>query len=212
MGKDFNNNKSWYKSKYNIILFQRNILLIFTLLSILAVSVAVFFVKTTMSSKSLEPFVIEFEEKTGIPTVVENLSSVYFTQDNAVKYYFINMFVQAANSYNYLTYKKDSDLVSSMSSPEVYYNYTRRIIPSKLGTNSRIEVRIKSIQFPNATSAQVRILTKLYEDDIVVSEKNEIIDMSYVFSQERISLEERLINPLNFKVVKYLITEEVFNY
>ncbi len=52
--------KSWYANRYQMIVVQRNILLIFTLASMIAVTVAVIFVRNIMASKSLEPYVIEF--------------------------------------------------------------------------------------------------------------------------------------------------------
>ena len=56
--------KSWYSSRYQIVVVQRNILLVFTIIAMVAVGVAVIFVKQLTSSKSLDPYVIEIEEKT----------------------------------------------------------------------------------------------------------------------------------------------------
>ena len=67
--------KSWYSNRYQIVVVQRNILLLFTLVSMFSVAISIIFVKTIMSSKSLEPYVIEVEEKTGIATVVDQISA-----------------------------------------------------------------------------------------------------------------------------------------
>ena len=63
--------KSWYSNRYQIVVVQRNILLLFTIVSMLSVAVSVIFVKNIMSSKSLEPYVIEVEKKK-YPALLEN--------------------------------------------------------------------------------------------------------------------------------------------
>ena len=57
--------KSWYSNRYQIVVVQRNILLIIAMISIVAVATSIIFVKNVMSSKSLEPYVIQVDEKTG---------------------------------------------------------------------------------------------------------------------------------------------------
>jgi type IV secretion system protein VirB8 len=109
--------KSWYSNRYQIVVVQRNILLLFTLVSMFSVAVAVIFVKNIMSSKSLEPYVIEVEEKTGIATVVDQLTAQTFTGDQMIRKYFINEFVHAATGYDPKTYKQDleKEIASALS-------------------------------------------------------------------------------------------------
>jgi type IV secretion system protein VirB8 len=79
--------KSWYSNRYQIVVVQRNILLLFTLVSMFSVAVAVIFVKNIMASKSLEPYVIEVESKTGVATVVDQMTSQNFTGDQMIRKY-----------------------------------------------------------------------------------------------------------------------------
>jgi type IV secretion system protein VirB8 len=87
--------KSWYSNRYQIVVVQRNILLLFTLISMFSVAVAVIFVKNIMSSKSLEPYVIEVEQKSGIATIVNQMTAQNFTGDQMIRQYFINQFICA---------------------------------------------------------------------------------------------------------------------
>ena len=203
--------KSWYSNRYQIVVVQRNILLLFTLVSMLSVAVAVIFVKNIMSSKSLEPYVIEVEEKTGIPVIVDQLTSKNFTADVMVRKYFINQFVQAASGYDPKTYKMDVEKVRLMSSADVYGDFRRRIYAKELGADASIDIRIKSVQFPNSNTAQIRLATQTRILDKGTMQ-DQIITMTFYFTDTSLTMEERLINPLGFQVTKYLIAEEVFKF
>lgn len=203
--------KSWYSNRYQIVVVQRNILFLLTLISMISVAIAVIFVKTIMSSKSLEPYVIEVEEKTGIATVVNQLTTQNFTGDQMVRQYFINQFVHAASGYDPSTYKSDSDKIRLFSTGAVYSDFKSRIDARALGADARISVRIKSIQFPDSNTAQIRIFKQIaYAGKI--EEKDEIVTMNFYFTNLDLNYEERLVNPLGFQVSKYLIAEEVFKY
>lgn len=204
--------KSWYSNRYQMVVVQRNILLLFTLVSMFAVAFAVVFVKNVMSSKSLEPYVIEVEEKTGVPTIVEQMTTQHFTGDQMIRKYFINQFVRSASAYDPKTYKTDAEKVRLFSTPSVYTDFRNRINAKELGASSTIEVRIKSVQFPEYNTAQIRLLRQVNREGFDTLVKDEIITMNFYFANLNLNLEERLINPLGFQVSKYLIAEEVFNY
>lgn len=203
--------KSWYSNRYQIVVVQRNILLLFTLISMLSVAVAVIFVKNIMASKSLEPYVIEVESKTGIATMVDQMTAHNFTGDQVIRRYFINQFVQAASGYDPRTYKLDVDKVRLFSSPDVYNDFRRRVNARELGVDSKIEVRIKSVQYTDGNTAQIRILRLITIMDKTTT-KDEIITMNFFFTDLNLTMEERLINPLGFQVSKYSIADEVFSY
>lgn len=205
--------KSWYSNRYQIVVVQRNILLLFTVISMFSVAVAVIFVKNVMSSKSLEPYVIEVEDKSGIATVVDQLTAQNFTGDQVIRKYFINSFVHAASGYEPRTYKQDVDKVRLFSIPGIYGEFRNRINARDLGTDSRIDVRIKSIQFTDGNNAQIRIAKQTNIQGVDPSIVDQVISMGFYFSPDmQLSMEERLINPLGFQVNKYMIADEVFNY
>lgn len=204
--------KNWYANRYQLVVVQRNILLLFTIVSMFAVTICVVFVKNIMSSKSLDPYVIEVEEKTGVPTIVEQLSSKQFTGDQMVRKYFINQFIHAASGYDPKTYKMDAEKIRLFSTPAVYNDFRSRINAKDLGTDSTIDVRIKSVQFPDANTAQIRLVRQIDMEGMSPVQKDEIITMTFYFANLNLTMEERLINPLGFQVSKYLIAEEIFNY
>lgn len=204
--------KSWYSNRYQIVVVQRNILLFLSILLTVSMTASIIFVKYVMSSKSLEPYVIEIEEKSGVPTIVNQMTTQNLTGDESVKKYFINQFIQAAAGYDPKTYRMDAEKVRLMSTQAIYSDFRTRINPRTLGVDSKIELRIKSIKFLDPVTVQIRILRITSSKERGTSQKDEVINMSFYFANLTLNAEERLINPLGFQVTSFSITEEIFNY
>lgn len=210
--------KSWYSSKYQVVTFQRNILFFISFFAICSVLIAVMFVKQIMASKSLIPYVIEVEEKTGVPTVVEQLNQSSFTADVALKRYFVYSFVKAAEGYNPGSFRDDYRKLMLFSTPNVFRQIQTKINPrnekspaSMIGNKGIIEVALKSISFPTATTAVIRF--RLKNVGTVYGFQNNrdmIVDMEFRFASNlNLSLEERYVNPLGFQVTKYVLDNEL---
>jgi type IV secretion system protein VirB8 len=205
--------KSWYSNRYQIVMVQRNVLLLFTLVSMFSVAIAVIFVKSVMSSKSIEPYIIQVEDKSGIATVVNQLTSENFTGDQMIRRYFINEFIHAASGYDPKTYKKDSEKVRLFSVPGIFADYRNRVNPRQLGADTEINVRVKSMQPLDPNTLQIRIARQITKKDGTSEIKDEVITMGFYFAPNMsLTMEERLINPLGFQVNRYMIAEEVFSY
>lgn len=211
--------KSWYSSKYQVVTFQRNILFFISFFAICSVLIAVVFVKQIMASKSLVPYVIEVEEKSGVPTVVEQLNQSSFTADVTLKRYFIYSFVKAAEGYNPGTFREDYKKLMLFSTPAVFRQIQTKINPrnekspaTMIGNRGMIEVALKSISFPTPNTAVVRFRLKnvgtVYG---FVNNRDMIADIEFKFANLNLSLEERYINPLGFQVTKYVIDNELVN-
>ena len=71
--------KSWYYDRYVTVVVQRNILLLMVIACLISISFAMIFVKYVTASKSLEPYVVEIEEKTGIATLISMKDNKEYT-------------------------------------------------------------------------------------------------------------------------------------
>ena len=204
--------KSWYSNRYQLVIVQRNILLLFTMISMFSVVVSVLFVKHVMSAKSLEPYVIEVEKKSGVATVVDQTTTQRFTGDQMMRKYFINKYIHAALGYNHKTYAQDRELVKLSSTRGIFSDYARRINTRTLGDFTRINVRVSSIQFSDFNTAKIRFVQQTIVND--KQEKvNKVVDMKFHYSpQMSISMEDRLINPLGFQATQFLIADELYNF
>jgi len=201
--------KSWYSNRYQIVVVQRNILLLLTIISIIAVAASVTFVKNMMSSKSLEPYVIEIDEKTGIATTIQQPTSQNYTANEVMRRYFINKYIQATMNYNPKTYKQDSEVARLFSSPSIYNAYKKRINPNVLGGGSSITTKVKSLLFKDSNSLEVRTTSEAVTSGVPSITKNEILFINFFFAPDiTLTMEERLINPLGFQVSNFEIGED----
>lgn len=205
--------KSWYYDRYVMVVMQRNILLFMVILSLISIAFAMIFVKYITASKSLEPYVVEIEEKTGIATIVDMKNYKKFTDDEVTKEYFINQFVNSFKSYNVRTYNSDREIVRLFSSPSSNIFNKFKISSNKYkGTNAYVGVTIKSIVFTSDNNVQVRILQESAGDD-GKKEKHELLKMSFVFNPKlNLTYKERMINPYGFQIIQYSSIEEKVNY
>jgi type IV secretion system protein VirB8 len=209
--------KSWYSDKYQMVVVQRNLLSFFALFAIIAVTVSVVFVKQITASKSLEPYVIEIEDKTGIPTVVEQLKESQFTADMTLKRYFLFSFIKAVEGYNPATYRDDYRKAALFSTPKVFRQFRNSISSksetspfTKLGRKGMIIVRLKSIQFTDPNSAQVRFRLETRGRTTGFKPRRDMIAyVEFKFANLNLTLEERFINPIGFQVGQYSVDDEL---
>ncbi|GMO62357.1 MAG: type IV secretion system peptidoglycanase PtlE [Rickettsiales bacterium] len=209
--------KSWYSSKYQIVAGQRNILFFISFFSIIAVMVAIIFVKQIMGSKSLVPYVIELEDKSGVPTVVEQLNKTHFTADMTLKRYFLYHFIKAIEGYNPGTFKDDYKMIRLLASPGVWRQVSSKINPRNekspailIGNRGLIDFQLKSMAFVTPNKATVRFTTKNQGQVEGFPEGQAmILDIEFVFADVQLSLEDRYINPLGFQVVRYVLDNEI---
>lgn len=203
--------KTWYSNRYQLVVIQRNLMLLFTGLSLICVVSGVLFLRFITSSKSLEPYVIEIEKKSGVATIVDQNTSYKYTSDEMMKRYHVNKFIHAFLGYDYDSYKKDNDLVRLLSSSSVYNKFKAVTKPSELGPSTSINVRIKSAKF-KGTIVKVRlVMQKIINGVESFSDKE--INIRFIFSPSiELSKEDRLLNPLGFQVVKFDITDEIYSF
>lgn len=209
--------RNWYSDRYEVVVVQRNLLLLVTVLALLGVGGAVFAVAELTGSKTFEPYVIEVEERTGITTLVNQSAVDRYTQNESVKRYFIWRYVLARETYDLTDYQYNySQVVRLLSSEGVYrefYNFINTSNPESpvnLGREAERRVKLKSISFldANKTQVQIRVIIEIQKDGNVRSASHRIITMNFGFYPLALSTEERLINPLGFQVTGYRIDED----
>lgn len=210
--------RSWYSNKYQLVLAQKKILTLFSLLSIATVVIAVIFVKQFTESKSFEPYVVEFEEQTGVLTVVDNLTQSTLIADEAVKKSYLYKFLKVAEGYNYVTFEEDRKTLGLLTTTQVYrqlynkYNIrNENSIVNVIQNKGTFTVKIKSIVFNNPTVATVRfVIYNSRPNKVYLAEMHKISEIHFVFSPTmQLSTEDRYINPLGFQVVKYNIGDDI---
>ncbi len=207
--------KTWSDDRYGSIVVQRNLLLLITVILLLVMFVSIMTIRYLRSTKSIEPFIIEIEKKTGVPTVVEPVSIQMYSADEAVRRSLVWQYITAREEYNNSTYNFNfMNTVRVLSSPDVYYGDYRPKFgvanpksPYNLyGNASSVKVSMKSMIFTTKNSVQVRLLREVMGNIGMKSDK--IVFMEFEFKNIEMNNMERMINPLGFQVTLYRIEDE----
>ncbi len=210
--------KNWYSEKYEAAVIQRNWMMAILVLALIALTISSIALRYIGSTKVIEPFVIEIEKNTGVPTVVDPLTVKAYSADDAILRYFINKYVRAREEYYPSTYTYNYNVVVRVLSKEdVYYGdyrpkYSTSNIASPastLSSNGYRTLTLKSIIFPTPKTAQVRFsLKSVVGNGASVSTVDKIALVQFDFRNLKMNDEERLINPLGFMVTLYRSDDE----
>ena len=207
--------RNWYKKRYESTAIQRNIIVVILAASILTTAFSAFVIRYVKSTKSIEPFVIEIERKTGVPTVVDPVSIEAYSSNQAISRYFVWKYITAREEYFSSTYQYHyNTVVRVLSSPEVYfsdyrpkYSMSNPNSPYNIyGTMTNRVVNLKSMIFTNEQSVQVRI--SIESTGVINLRSDKIIFMEFSFNNIEMNDAERMINPLGFRVKLYRIEDE----
>lgn len=208
--------KSWYRDYYESAVVQRNFFILVAVAGVIATVLSILAIRHIKNTKSIEPFVIEIERKTGVPTIVDPLKIKEYAADEAVKRSLVVQYIRAREEYFYQTYFQNyNNIVRALSASSVYYGQYRsqhsKNNPTSnyntMGKFGMVKVHFKSIIFTNSNTAQVRLSlekgvgnTRIREDKIVL--------MSFDFRNGSLDEGDRMINPLGFMVNLYRIENE----
>ncbi len=172
--------KNWYSDRYQFVVVQRNVLAVITLFSLVCSIVATFSISQLAPLKSVEPFVIQVDQKSGITQVVDPLRAKSLTANEAINNYFMVQYIKARESYlgsqsaGYFNY----NLVRVFSDKFIFQQYQREITLSnptspgaRLGAGGLREINIESIKFLDRKSLGGDQESRRYIVTIGVSEK-----------------------------------------
>ena len=209
-------NRNWYKDRYQSLLLQRRLLIVISLLSLsVALAMAIAGVLIT-PLKSIEPFVIQVDAKSGITQTVDPLTVKEITGSESVNNFFLVAYIRARESYNIHDIGRNIQTVRVMSEPEqIYGRFTREASPNnpqsnaaRMGTVGVRSVKFKSISYTKSDFVQARLLIEETSANGIVTQFHRIASIKFEYVKLDLTNEERYINPLGFRVTDYRIDED----
>ena len=220
--------KNWYTDRYQTVVVQRNLLSVITIISLLGSAIAAFSISQLAPLKSVEPFVIQIDQKSGITQIVNPITATEFSGNEAVNEYFIVRFINARESFG-LNNQENFDTVRVMADSEtVYPSYLRDMSPSNpdgiaaslMSGESRF-VKIGLITFSEARVDPDGTDIRRYQVNLAILNKdrtgniakktNKIATLEIKFVPLKLTAADRYLNPLGFRVVNYRIDEDALS-
>lgn len=207
--------RNWYADRYEAIIVQRNILLLIVLLSLGLMIIGVLVLGKVTTSKTIEPFVLEIEEKSGLVNVVNPIPRKDLTTNEALNTYFIMKYLRARETYNPADYQYNYNTIVRLLSTSQIYSGFRQFIndnprsPIKIyGNTTNTSLKVRSIQFLDPKST-VQIRFTIYENNSNNTRYNKIATINFTYRQMQMNSEERYVNPLGFQVTGYSVDDEI---
>lgn len=207
--------KNWYRDRYQYVLVQRKLLSLITVVSLICTLTTVVVIAQLTPLKTVEPFVIQVDQKSGVTQTVDPLTVPELTANEAVNNFFIVQYIRSRETYSVADLAKNYNIVRIMSeSNKVYPEFIAQADPNnpqsnaaRLGSTGVRTVKFKSITYLNPQLAQARLLIE--EKGEGYHQEHKIALVAFEYIKLNLTNEERYINPLGFRVKDYRLDEDV---
>ena len=208
--------KNWYQDRYSTIILQRNLMAILLVLLSVGCILGVLFLRDITTNRTIKPFVIQVEDNTGITTVVDSVNTAdVVTRNESIKSYFVVKYVKSRETYSEADYLENyKHIVRLFSDQDVYSTFIRSVNNEKTGRAARYAshtvttMQVRSIQY-NDSGNVATIRFRINEQGRLNGQYNKIATLKFVIVPMSISLEDRFINPIGFKVTSYRVDDEI---
>jgi type IV secretion system protein VirB8 len=138
----------WYKDQYQHMVVQRNVLAFLTLGALIASVICVFFVMRIAQVKTVEPYVVQIDDKSGIVQLVEPISRNQYAANEMIDRFFVAQYINSRESYNITVLRYNYNVVRVMSTIEVFNNFRRDVSPSVPTSAARLHPESAYSQHP----------------------------------------------------------------
>lgn len=210
--------QSWYQDRYQLVLVQRKLMAVITLAALAGAFLCVLVILELLPLKSVEPYVIQVDPRTGITETVDPLTVRKFSANEAINNYFLTQYVRAREGYNAVELLHNYNLVRLMSDDKnVYPQFQQDANPNnpqsnitRLGTTGTRTVRFRSITTIAPQVVQIRlVINERLAPTGDATELHRIATIKYEYVPTmNLSTEERYLNPLGFRVTEYQLSED----
>jgi type IV secretion system protein VirB8 len=208
--------RNWYSNRNESLLIQRNILILLVMVAVIVIVSSVFVVDNIASSKTIQPFVVEIEDKTGITNLVNPLSRTEISSNQAIYTYFVAKYIRSREGYDSLNYQYNyRTIVRLLSTPKVYNEFWSYISGnssnpiSTYGDKNSTSIKFRSIQYLDDGVAQVRF--SVFENSGLKRSFPKIVTLKFEFDAFDYTQDEREVNPLGFQITSYKVDDEILS-
>jgi len=220
--------KHWYQDKYQHVLTQRNVLALIAIVSLVAATLAAFAVFRLAPLKSVQPYLIQIDEKTGITQRVLPITQQDYSAYEAVDRYFTSMYLRLREGYNISILRYNYNVLRLMSTADVFRRFRWQVDPNneesfarRLGAFGQRDVKIRSMVYitnPSdrknkgpSTSGKV-LQARITTTESLPNQPDKvslwIVTINFEYADLSLNQEEQLLNPLGYTVTSYQIQPE----
>ncbi len=206
----------WFTDRYQAIYVSRNRWLVTALSALILAGVQAAALLCLLPLKTAVPFLIKEETSGAVTTLMALTGDPKVTYDEAMRKYFLGRYVLSRETYDPTDLAENFHAVDLMSSASERQLFSQSIASNNplsplnmYGSQAQRHVRIRSIAFLNASTAQVRFTATEQRSSSPVKTSDWIATLAFRFGPVPSGDSERFINPLGFSVTHYRVDQEV---
>lgn len=169
-----------------------------------------------MPLKEPIPYVITVDRQSGYMEIAQTLTDSQLTKQDAVRDYDIARYVTTRESYNPSILAENYKKVQALSEANAAKDFKalwdgeNPQNPSQiLGLEGSVDIQIYSVTPLNEKTASVRFRRTVKHGRNPTATGNYTAIITYRYTNQKQTNEERLMNPLGFKVASYSVTQEI---
>lgn len=205
--------KDWYKTRYENIVVQRNILFVFVLLCMIIVGISVVAIYKLSELKQFDPYVIQIDDDNGNARLVTKFSQDTLIGNEEIAKYFIKKYIIARETYNVVDFDTTAKkTVRLMSRNEIYYQYLGYIKNPKndptilYGNRNSTYLSIKS--WSKIDSKKYIVRFSVTEASQNTESKDKIAVVQFDYYDMQLSESDREINPIGIQITGYRVDDD----
>ena len=209
--------KAWETEIYSSAKRSRNIAWATTVFLMVCTLMAIIALILVMPLKERIPYIIEVDEISGMVEVRRSIIEGGISENEAITKFFIVKYLQAREQYLADTAQKDYVVVQKLSSRSVAQRYFQYFSPDNpksplniLGKKGRMDIKIRNISFVDADTVTIPIKRTVIRPG-QKHDSYDVITLSFKYTQDPLSEEDRNINPLGFQVTAYRVDPQLLN-
>lgn len=204
----------WENDVIRLVKRSRTIAWIIAVISAALAGMAMACLVLLLPLKSFEPYVIEVDKTTGFLEIKQPLAEGDLTQNEAITRMNVVRFLKAREIYDPTSVKENFDLAQLLSTGQAASDLLNLYSPSnpenpvtRFGSDTKIALKIKSMQIPNSSTAIIRFSTRRIGQD-TGPEAHWVSLLHFHYSKAPMPNEWRFENPLGFQVLDYRRDQE----
>ena len=196
---------------------QRRNLLIGLFITLGVISLMAMAIAMLSPLKTAVPYVIRVDNATGYTDIAPQLEQQKTSYDEVINKFFLSQFVINYESYDWQTVRAMHDNVKLMADSAVFNGYKSNMLAknsplNQLKDSYKLKVKIKSVTFLNADTAQIRFKKMVLDKQGKVAPEYVATDwvatMAFDYDHDIKNEGERLLNPLGFNALSYAVDPE----
>lgn len=165
----------------------------------------------TLARKQPEPFVLKVDQSTGSTEVMRSIKDSEEKYDEVVNKYWLAQYIKICEGYDWYTIGEQFEACKLMSYDDVAKEYSRRIQAPESPLNllkdkGKISIKIISIAFFGDTASVRYTSQKTNPSGEVIDGaplQKKVATIAYEYKSGYMTDQQRLINPLGFKVASF---------